>query len=173
MPGRRPKPTALHRLHGTYHTGKHGRDRAGEPIAEGDLIEPPPDLTDSQQAGWQYAVAHMPKGIVKMIDRGMLKIWVEAEDRHNTARMMQALLDTDTKLKLLVKGPNGLEASPYCGILDKAAKTMFRAASELGFSPAARPRLKVTIAGSDAAPDPGRRADPWSTLKVIPGGKTA
>jgi phage terminase small subunit len=172
--GRRPKPTALHRLQGTFHTGKHGRDRAREPIAEGDLIVAPPDLTDAQQAGWQYAVANMPKGVVKLIDRGILKVWVEAEDRHNTARMMQAMLDADTKLKLLVKGPNGLEASPYCDILDKAAKTMFRAAQELGFSPAARPRLRTVFAGAEtAAPETGPRADPWLSLKVIPGGKSA
>lgn len=172
--GRRPKPTALHKLHGTYNATNHGRDRAGEPIAEGDLIEPPPDLTDSQQAGWQYAVAHMPKGVVKLIDRGILKVWVEAEDRHNTARMMQALLDQDTKLKLLIKTKNGLWASPYCDILDKSAKTMFRAAQELGFSPAARPRLRTTFYGAETpAPAPGARPDPWASLKVIPGGKVA
>ena len=130
--GRRPKPTALHKLHGTYNATNHGRDRAQEPVPMGDLEEPPPDLTESQEAGWRYAIANMPKGVVKLIDRGILKVWIEAEDRHNTARLMQAMLDQDTKLKLLVKGPNGLEPSPYNVILDKCAQTMFRAAQELG-----------------------------------------
>ena len=168
--GRRPKPTALHKLHGTYNATNHGRDRAQEPIPMGDLEEPPHDLTDSQEAGWRYAVANMPRGVVKLIDRGILKVWVEAEDRHNTARLMQAMLDQDTKLKLLVKGPNGLEPSPYNTILDKCAQTMFRAAQELGFSPAARPRLKL-YAQPAAAPADDVRADPWAALKVIPGGK--
>jgi len=168
--GRRPKPTALPKLHGTYNATNHGRDRAHEPVPMGDLEEPPPDLTESQEAGWRYAIANMPKGVVKLIDRGILKVWVEAEDRHNTARMMQAMLDQDTKLKLLVKGPNGLEPSPYNVILDKCAQTMFRAAQELGFSPAARPRLKLY------APPPDKQADdvrnnPWAALQVIPGGK--
>jgi phage terminase small subunit len=170
MAGRRPKPTALHKLQGTYHTGKHGRDRREEPVPIGDLEEPPPDLTESQEAGWRYAVAHMPKGVVKLIDRGILKVWVEAEDRHNTARLMQAMLDRDTKLKLLVKGPNGLEPSPYNFILDKTAQTMFRAAQELGFSPAARPRLKLYAPHDDKPADP--IANPWSALQVITGGKT-
>jgi hypothetical protein len=171
MPGRRAKPTALHKLHGTYNATNHGRDRKGEPVPIGDLDEPPPDLTDSQEAGWRYAIAHMPKGVVKLIDRGILKVWVEAEDRHNTARMMQAMLDQDTKLKLLVKGPNGLEPSPYNFILDKTAQTMFRAAQELGFSPAARPRLKVH-GHDDAKPADDVRSNPWAALQVIPGGKT-
>jgi phage terminase small subunit len=170
MAGRRSKPTALHRLHGTFNATNHGRDRRLEPVPLGDLEEPPADLTDSQEAGWRYAVAHMPKGVVKLIDRGILKVWVEAEDRHNTARLMQAMLDRDTKLKLLVKGPNGLEPSPYNSILDKTAQTMFRAAQELGFSPAARPRLKLYAPHEDAAPDPV--LDPWAALRVIPGGKT-
>jgi phage terminase small subunit len=171
MPGRRAKPTALHKLHGTYNATNHGRDRQFEPVPLGDLSEPPPDLTESQEAGWNYAVAHMPKGVIKLIDRGILKIWVEAEDRHNTARLMQAMLDQDTKLKLLVKGPNGLEPSPYNYILDKCAQTMFRAAQELGFSPAARPRLKL-YAHTDSKPaDDDPRANPWAALSVIPGGK--
>jgi phage terminase small subunit len=170
MPGRRPKPTALHHLHGTYNATDHGKGRQFEPIPLGDLTEPPPDLTKSQEAGWRYAIAHMPKGVIKLIDRGILKVWIEAEDRHNTARLMQAMLDQDTKLKLLVKGPNGLEPSPYNDILDKTAKTMFRAAQELGFSPAARPRLKL-YAHTDK-PDNDPRANPWAALQVIPGGKT-
>jgi phage terminase small subunit len=167
MAGRRPKPSALHALHGTTKSN-HAKDRAYEPQPLGDLVEPPSDLTDGQEAGWNYAVAHMPKGVVKLIDRGLLKVWVEAEDRHNTARMMQAMLDQDSRLKLLVKGPNGLIASPYNDILDKTAKTMFRAAQELGFSPAARPRLKVVAVDPQPA---DVRDDPWAALKVIPGGK--
>jgi phage terminase small subunit len=138
----------------------------------GDLEEPPPDLTDSQEAGWRYAIAHMPKGVVKLIDRGMLKIWVEAEDRHNTARLMQALLDQDTRLKLLVKGPLGLMPSPYNDILNKSAQIMFRCAQELGFSPAARPRLKLYAPHDDKPDDDDDpRANPWAALQVIPGGK--
>jgi phage terminase small subunit len=170
MPGRRPKPSALHRLHGTVKSN-HAKDRAAEPLPLGDLEEPPPDLTDAQEDGWRYAVAHMPRGVVKLIDRGILKVWVEAEDRHNTARVMQAMLDQDTKLKLLVKGPQGLMPSPYNDILDKTAKTMFRAAQELGFSPAARPRLRVDQPKAPTT-EPDTRADPWRSLQVIRGGKT-
>jgi phage terminase small subunit len=166
--GRRPTPTALHKLRGTLNTTRHVKPRAGEPIPIGDLVEPPIDLSDSQQDIWTYAIAHAPRGIVKLIDRDILKAWVTAVDVHDTARLMQAQLDRDAKLKLLIKGPFGLIESPYIRILDNTAKTMIRLAQELGFSPAARPRLK-----SDAATLPDEvENDPWAVLRVIPGGKT-
>ena len=164
---RRPKPTALHRLHGTYNVTDHGRARALEPVPEGELgIDPPPWLTVSQAEGWRYAVENMPAGVLKRIDRGMLLVWVEAEDRHRTAMAMQAKLDQDATLKLLVRTPQGLAPSPYNDILDKTAKTMFRAATELGFSPAARPRIHLAPEPGDADAD-----NPWTTLRLIPGGK--
>jgi hypothetical protein len=43
----------------------------------------------------------------------MLLAWVEAFDRHHTAMMMQARLDAEATLKLLIKTPVGLMASPY------------------------------------------------------------
>jgi phage terminase small subunit len=165
MRGRRPKPTALHKLQGTYNVTDHGSARANEPVAEGDLDEPPPGLTASQAEGWRYAIDHAPKGVLKQIDRGLVLEWVEAEDRHRTAMAMQARLDQDATLKLLVRTPQGLAPSPYNDILDKKAKTMFRAATELGFSPAARPRIHVSgepVADAD---------NPWAALRLIPGGK--
>jgi P27 family predicted phage terminase small subunit len=164
--GRRPTPTALHKLRGTLNTTRHIKRRAGEPIPIGDLVEPPIDLSDAQQDIWAYAIAHAPRGIVKLIDRDILKAWVTAVDVHDTARLMQAQLDRDAKLKLLIQGPSGLVESPYIRILANTTKTMIRLAQELGFSPAARPRLK-----SDAVtPDEGKN-DPWAVLRVIPGGK--
>ena len=67
--GRRPKPTALHSLHGTLNSTRH-KHRETEPEALGLLEEPPDFLTESQKEGWRYAIAHAPLGIVRMIDRG-------------------------------------------------------------------------------------------------------
>lgn len=161
------KPTALLKLRGSFNPTVH-RDRQFEPVAPGELAddEPPFDLTESQEEVWRYAVANMPRGVMKRIDRDMLRVWVEASDRHNTARLMQAMLDQDSKLKLLIKTPDGLAPSPYNDILDKTAKTMIRVAQELGFSPAARPRIKADPPTIEADAEPDLRADPWSFLEV-------
>jgi P27 family predicted phage terminase small subunit len=170
MRGRKPVPTDLHKLRGTLNTTRHGKGRAGEPEAVGELLPVPPDwMSEGQKAGWRYAVEHAPKGILKPADRGMLAIWVEAEERHRTAAVMQAQLDQGTKLPLLTKTKDGTAvASPYLGIMNRAAALMLKAGSELGFSPAARPRL-----ASQATQPVADAQSPWAQLKVIHGGKAA
>jgi P27 family predicted phage terminase small subunit len=136
-------------------------------MPEGDLgRDPPPGLTPSQADSWRYAVDHMPAGVLKMVDRGLLLVWVEAEDRHRTAMKMQAKLDASSELKLLIKTPSGLVSSPYIRILDRTAKTMLRAVQELGFSPASRTRVKAPP--KPAVADP---TNPWVALRLVPSGR--
>lgn len=169
--GRPPrKPTKLLKLRGSFNPTRDGRARAHEPQPVGDLAEPPPNLTDAQEEVWRYAVQHMPPGVIKKVDRDLFVAWCEAVDRFNTARLMQAMLDRDSKLKLLIKTENGLAPSPYNDILDKCAKTMIRLAQEFGFSPAARPAIRQdwpVINHDDDTPP-----DPWAGLRLIKGGKT-
>jgi P27 family predicted phage terminase small subunit len=170
MRGRKPVPTDLHKLRGTLNPTRHGKGRAGEPEVVGDLPAAPPDwMSEAQQAGWRHAVEHAPRGILKPIDAGILAVWVAAEERHRTAAMMQAQLDQGTKLPLLTKTKDGTAvASPYLGIMNRSAALMIKAASELGFSPAARPRLAAQVAEA-----PADAQSPWARLKVIHGGKAA
>ncbi|HWX47936.1 MAG TPA: phage terminase small subunit P27 family [Roseomonas sp.] len=168
-PGPKPIPTALHQLRGSFNATRHGRDRAGEPQAEGELSAVAPDwMSPGQRESWAYAMAHAPKGILKAIDRGVLAIWVEAEDRHRTAVQQQARLDASSSLPLMTRGKDGQPiASPYLRLIRHAAETMLRAASELGFTPASRPRLAP---GQTEAP---AVESPWTRLKVIHGGQDA
>ena len=159
MKGRKPKPTALHKLHHTVRT-RH-KSRRDEPKVEGDLDRPPKGLTPAQRAGWHYVLRHAPKGLLKKLDRGLLVVWCEAEARHRTAA--KALADEG----LVVVGSMGQPiASPYVRIVDAAARTMLRAAEQMGLSPASRPRIQVSA--PPEKPDPN---DPWAQLRLVPGGK--
>ncbi len=164
MRGRKPKPTVLHALQNTTNVTRH-RARTREPKLDGALKATPPAwMTESQRAGWRHALKHAPRGLLKPIDRGVLAVWVEAEDRHRTAAVQQARLDANSEHPLLMKTSEGLTyVSPYLNILTKAALLMIKAASELGFSPASRPRISV--------PDQPSEDSPWSVLKVIDGGR--
>jgi phage terminase small subunit len=169
-PGRKPKPTALHELHGTFNATKHGRDRAGEPEPPGASLSEPPDfLSPGQLDAWRYAVAHAPLNVLRPIDRGMLLIWVEAEDRLRRAMIAQAAIDEkhpNTPLLVPLRRKDGalaLAESPYLRVISRAAETMIRAAGELGFSPAARPRLAAGGGGAQP-PEPN---DPWARLKML------
>jgi phage terminase small subunit len=146
--GRRPKPTELHRLHGTLNVTKHVRDRGREPKAEGDLLaEPPPGLTPGQAEAWLYAVTHAPKGVMRAIDKAVLFVWVVSEDLHRQAAEAQATTS------LLLKTPHSELPiqSPYIPIINRQALIMLKAASELGFTPVSRPRVFAAGAMPGAA----------------------
>jgi P27 family predicted phage terminase small subunit len=168
----KPRPTVLLKLRGTFHVTRHGRVRAGEPEAPGDILSIPPAwMTDDQKAAWRHAVKHAPLGVLRRIDHAMLVAFIIAEDRHRNAAIQQAKLDAGAPLPLLTKGKSGVAmASPYLRIMNQAADVMIRTASEMGFTPASRPRLAP---GAGARPNLPANDSPWTRLKVLQGGKTS
>lgn len=135
--GRKPVPTLLNKLHGKPNKGR--KPNPHEPKAvTGDLDEPPEWMTESQQAGWRYAIEHAPPGLLKRIDKGALTVWIAAEDMHR-----QALVAQSKMRGLLVEAPitKAPMQSPYLPIINRQGLIMLKAASELGFSPVARPRV--------------------------------
>ena len=171
--GRPPKPTMLHKLHGTYREDRNGRPR--EPIAEGDLDMPPDWLNAEQLESWEYAIEHAPPGLLRMIDRGVLALWVEAEARHRMASTAQSVLNKGSNAPFLIKDHNGVTImSPYVEIIDRAAKVMLKCITEMGFSPSARPRIKMPEdVGDEGEGETAEVIDPWAMLRIIPGGKEA
>jgi len=164
--GRKPKPTELHKLAGTFRKGRHGCGRAGEPVASGALIDLPAWMTPQQQEIWTYAIAHAPAGLLKMIDASVLAVWVVAHDQHRVAAEQQAKIDAGSALPLLARDKDGFPAaSPYLGVMNRAAIRLMRAASELGFTPACRPRI------ADGATASEGDDSPWSRFSVIRGGR--
>ena len=147
MLGRKPKPTALHALHGD--PGKRRKNaRANEPKpTTGALVDAPDWLNEGQLASWRYAIEHAPPGMLAHIDRGALLVWCTAEDLHRRAVMAQNNAGT-----LLVKAPNtGTPMqSPYLAIINRQGVMMLRAAAELGFSPVSRPRIGAGVAPAGA-----------------------
>ena len=168
--GRPPKPTALHKLHNT----KSRRDRTREPVPVGDLGGPPPEwFSEGQGEAWAYCLAHSPPGLLRKLDRGLLVVWCLAEDQVRYATIAQNRLNANTNAPGLVNGPEGLQVSPFLEIIERASKIMLRCQGPLGFSPAARPSIRI-------APDPkspeqaaaDAETDPWGYLEVIQGGRT-
>lgn len=149
MAGRKPKPTQLKLIQGT---ARADRANAREPAPSGNLDIAPEWMTDSQKAGWDYAIKNSPKGLLKHLDQSALSVWVAAEDLHRQA------LQGVAKHGMLTKAPNtGLPIqSPYLPIVNKQAAIMLKAASELGFTPTSRSRIVIA---EEAVGD-----DPWARL---------
>ena len=156
MKGRKPVPTALVELHGR--PNKNWKEKPYEPKPVGDLSIPPEWMTDAQKESWAYALQHSPRGLLKMIDRGILAGWVVAEDLHRQASTML------TKSTILVRpstDPENMSApiqNPLIGTINRQFGMMLKAAGELGFSPVSRPRIEYTaeagIGNVIAAPIP-------------------
>lgn len=110
-----------------------------EPKPVGDLVEAPDWMTESQRAGWSYAIANAPCGMLKLLDRSVLAVWVIAEDLHRQASMAVA------KFGMLTKSPTKGEPmqNPYMAVINRQAVIMLKAASELGFTPSSRSRISV------------------------------
>jgi P27 family predicted phage terminase small subunit len=163
--GQRPIPTELHKMRGTYREGVHGR----APIAVGDLSKAPPHFNAEQRRSWRYAIDHAPPHLLKMIDRGTLAVWVEAETRHFEATAEQNRFNAQTGVKYLMPGPmGGLVASPLVDVIDKAGKTMMRASQDLGFSPATRTRIVAPeLQAGELVGSPDN--NPWAMLRMVKG----
>lgn len=134
--GPKPKPTHLKVVEGN--PGRRPLN-VNEPVAEGDLQLPPEWMTESQKAGWAYAVKHAPLGVLKKIDRAILSVWVVAEDLHREATLKVAqfgILTKAPKTELPIQ-------SPYLPVINRQAEIMLRAAAELGFTPSARSGLNA------------------------------
>lgn len=144
MRGRKPTPTHLRVINGN--PGKRAFNQL-EPKPVGDLSGTPDWLTDAQRGGWEYALAHAPPGLLKQVDRSALTVWVVAEQAHREAALAVA------RYGMLMRSHAGeFYPSPYVGIMNKQASLMLKAASELGFTPASRPRIQLSpdeAAGDD------------------------
>jgi P27 family predicted phage terminase small subunit len=149
MRGRKPIPTPTKALMGN--PGKRPLNKH-EPQPKGELFAAPEWMSDSQREGWAYAITNAPAGLLRLLDRSVLAIWVVAEDLHREAAEKVA------QYGLLTKSPNaGLPLqSPYLAILNKQAQIMLKAGAELGFSPSSRSRVQLT-------PDP--RDGPFAALR--------
>ncbi len=148
MAGRKPKPTQLKDVQGTF---RKDRANAREPTPSGDLTSAPAHFSDTQREVWDYAIANAPKGLLKMLDLSVLEIWVTACVFHREAS--QKVASTGQ----IIKSPSGYPVmNPYMANMNKQAQIMLKAAAEMGFTPASRSRIVVAeeLVGDD----------PWAKL---------
>ena len=124
MRGRKPVPTQLKVVRGN--PGKRALNK-NEPQPVGELSDAPDWMSETQKAGWSYAIENAPQGLLKKLDRSVLTTWVVAEDFHRRA------VEQVDKFGLLTKAPNtGLPIqSPYLPVVNKQALLMLKAGEQL------------------------------------------
>ena len=130
MRGRKPKPTAFKVLHGSDQPRN-----PHEPRPTGDLAACPADFDDDQRAIWREAVSNAPPGMLRRLDSSVLEVWTIAVSLQRRA------------LAELAEQPDGLgspAAKRLLIVIRGAGSQIVRCASEVGFSPSARPRASVS-----------------------------
>lgn len=151
MRGRKPKPSYLRVLDGN---AGHRPQNPDAPQPVGDLLDAPPNLSPTQQAVWRRAMEHAPPGMLKQLDRSVFESWVIACDTLENIRAKVALLG------VIIKGPGGHPiVNPLLREQRGQANLVRQLASELGFSPTARQRVKV--------PKPNEGKNPFSDLPAL------
>jgi P27 family predicted phage terminase small subunit len=146
MGGRKPKPTRLHRLHGTRpHTSRAAEPTPAvpaDPPVPSELADTPPAIAE-----WLRLAPILYK----------LKIATEADRSALVALCLEwaRYLDASAQVKLrglVVKAPSGYPImNPYLPIATKALGNCNRLWPELGLTPSSRARVAVTTGPNDDA----------------------
>lgn len=155
MKGRKPRPTWLKLVAGVP---GHRPLNLDEPIPVGELIEAPEWFSPEQKAIWDAAIKAAPPGLLKELDRSVLIAWATARWLHQDA--MEKL----TKFGSVIRDPvtGKPMQSPYIAVARDNSQIILRAASEMGFSPTSRSRVKV-----EAGPRVGNRFSELKDLKTL------
>ena len=140
--GRKPKPTHLHLIEGTFNVTKHGKRLKSEPKPVGDLSEPPAWFNDGQRNVWTYGLKHAPAGLLKAIDLGTYVAWVVACDTHRQVAEELSKMGVEG-LTIPGSRPGSLIQNPLVDLMNRQALIMLKHASEMGFTPVGRARVSV------------------------------
>lgn len=91
-------------------------------------------LTAAQRLRYEQAAASLGRPVQAGMDEQLLCTFVLAQERYQVAAERQAALDGNNSTPLLTsRARGGPQASPYLGVMDKAAAQMARIAQQLGF----------------------------------------
>ena len=137
MPGPRPKPTYIKILQGNPGRRPLPED---EPEPDGNLVDPPATMRDARQlAIWRQCIENAPEGLLKKLDENVLMRFVAAQANWENAN------DQVVRMGLIANGPGDVPMqNPYLSVLNNQARIMRACSDEIGLSPAARTRVKVT-----------------------------
>jgi P27 family predicted phage terminase small subunit len=111
-----------------------------EPEPDGDLFEAPDHLTDRQKQIWAKCIHDAPAGLLKKLDTNVLERFCAAKETWEDANRRVG----ETGSVVNQPGGGGFMRNPFLNVRIDMAKEMRQAADELGFSPAARTRVKVS-----------------------------
>jgi P27 family predicted phage terminase small subunit len=135
--GRKPKPTNILKLQGTWRRDRHKAKKINLPVS---LPEPPKILQGTSLDEWHRITKLLAiTGSVTELDMSALVGYCVEYAKFTNAN--EKLAKTDSMLVRSTKGT--VMANPLLKISDHALANMLRIAQDFGFSPAARRSLRI------------------------------
>lgn len=135
MRGRKPKPTFLKLIEGNP---GHRPLNIDEPQPEGQLVDPPETFNAQQQALWRKEIAKVPEGMLRKLDMAAFASYIV--HFHEFLHAAQRVAELGPIVRTRANQP---QVNPYVGIRQRANLAMMKAATELGFTPSSRSRVKI------------------------------
>ena len=147
--GRKPKPTHLKALAGTY---RPDRANPAEPQPPVGLPEPPAELDAVGRQMWEFVGRELHAcGMMTTVDGPQLHLLCMAWSRYC---MASKKITPET---MLLKSPKGYPIqNPYLSIMNKAFEQVQKTLTELGMSPSSRSRVMRSGGG-----DEGGEMETW------------
>lgn len=152
MPAHRVSDSAK-RLRGTFKRTQAAGEGV-EALGELNLKSCPKFLSPRQREIWKHVIATAPEKLLRRLDRDLVAAWCVASDRMREANRQLATLTDPDELRVCRKE------------LNDSTRLLTSLSSQLGFSPAARERIRAEPEAKQPDPD-----DPWERLLVLPGGR--
>lgn len=144
--GRKPKPTLIRKLEGNRsHSSLPENEPEPKKLTPADM-RPPDHLDAIGRNVWRRVLRAMPPGVITKADRETLEIYCDSYAQYRHAK------DSLKKMGPMLVTPNGAyQTNPLVTQMRQWAAMTSRLASELGLTPAARPRLGAS--GADLERD--------------------
>jgi len=138
MKGRKPKPTHLKLVQGTY---RPDRAPVAEPSPADQLGDAPDHLNDEQRSEWAEILQAAPKGLLTRCDRGLIEGYVVlAAARTAAIRTWNA---TGTHPIVRAGDRRTMVVNPYLKEIRRLTDAMRTLAAEMGFTPSSRGRIDL------------------------------
>lgn len=138
MKGRKPKPTTLKKLEGTYRPDRASSTEPQPPVPERAPYAPR-YLSDDAKKEWRRVVSVLiDLGLYTDLDYAALAMYCQAYGRW--VRMERELADEDL---VLVGSEGGMYQNPKLHVANKAWEQMRKILSEFGLTPSSRSRMQI------------------------------
>jgi P27 family predicted phage terminase small subunit len=161
--GRKPEPTELHIIKGTYRPGRHNHSSEPKPSTSDDLTRPPTWLNADAKKEWRLEAPEAVKtGILTVADRSAFADLCILQARVKKAYRDMNKFSESIRKKAEAKGgvwefdmlmpptQTGYFAqNPFIGIYNKALAELNKMRAEFGMTPSSRTRIKIDKVADD------------------------